>query len=112
MGIWGSSLHRVSFENAAHRARNHHILVRSNDANPDPAGVRGNHPRSLCIARLTQFNPEESQSIADALCANMTETSSTTVISEQGGKENQHDNDERFCPACNASDGSFGFDIG
>src|SRR5665213_3383143 len=47
-----------------------------------------------------------------ALCANMTETSSTTVISEQGGKENQHDNDERFCPACNASDGSFGFDIG
>jgi len=36
-----------------------------------------------------------------ALCANMTETSSTTVISEQGGKENQHDNDERFCPACN-----------
>src|SRR5579872_1436110 len=69
MGIWGSSLpliHRIGFENAAHRARNHQILVRSNDANPDPAGIRGNHPRSLCIARLAQFDAEESQSLADA----------------------------------------------
>ena len=31
------------------------------------------------------------------LCANMTETSCVTVISE-GGKENQHGNDERFFP--------------
>ena len=34
-----------------------------------------------------------------ALCANMTETSCVTAISEQGGKENQHGNDERFCSA-------------
>ena len=31
------------------------------------------------------------------LCANMTETSGVTAISEQGGKEIQHGNDERFC---------------
>ena len=31
------------------------------------------------------------------LCANITETSCVTAISEQGGKENQHGNDERFC---------------
>ena len=31
------------------------------------------------------------------LCANMTETSCVTAISE-GGKENQHGNDERFFP--------------
>ena len=31
------------------------------------------------------------------LCANMTETSRVTAINEQGGKENQHGNDKRFC---------------
>ena len=40
------------------------------------------------------------------LCANMTETSCVTAISEQGGKENQHGNDERFCSARCGSDGS------
>ena len=35
---------------AAHRARNHQIFVRANDANRGPAGVRGNHPAvsALC----------------------------------------------------------------
>jgi hypothetical protein len=40
------------------------------------------------------------------LCANMTETSSVTAISEQGGKENQHGNDERFCSVRCRCDGS------
>jgi hypothetical protein len=42
----------------------------------------------------------------NALCANMTETSLVTAISEQGGKENQYGNDERFCPARCGCDGS------
>ena len=41
-----------------------------------------------------------------ALCANMTETSCVTAISEQGGKENQYGNDERFCSARCRCDGS------
>jgi hypothetical protein len=40
------------------------------------------------------------------LCANMTETSCVTAISKQGGKENQHGKDERFCPARGRCDGS------
>jgi hypothetical protein len=43
---------------------------------------------------------------AYALCANMTETSCVTAINEQGGKENQHGNDERFCSARGRCDGS------
>jgi hypothetical protein len=42
----------------------------------------------------------------------MTETSFVIAISEQGGKEIQHGNDEWFCPACDISDGDFGFSIG
>jgi hypothetical protein len=34
---------------------------------------------------------------AGALCANINETSCVTAISEQGGKETQHGNDERQC---------------
>jgi hypothetical protein len=41
-----------------------------------------------------------------ALCANMTETSCVTAISEQGGKENQYGNDERFCSGRYRCDGS------
>lgn len=52
------------------------------------------------------------QQAATTLCANMTETSSVIAISEQGGKEIQHGNDEWFCPACDISDGDFGFSIG
>ena len=40
------------------------------------------------------------------LRANMTETSCVIAISEQGGKENQYGNDERFCPARCGCDGS------
>ena len=43
---------------------------------------------------------EDLEQFAFSLCANMTETSCVTAISEQGGKENQHGNDERFCPPC------------
>jgi hypothetical protein len=49
---------------------------------------------------------EETDAAEDALCANMTETSCVTAISEQGGKENQHGNDERFCSARSRCDGS------
>jgi hypothetical protein len=60
----------VSFEVAAKgpqdRARNHQLFVRANDANRGPAGVSGNHPRSLRIARLIQFNAEEAQPLTDA----------------------------------------------
>ncbi len=41
-----------------------------------------------------------------ALCANIAETSCVTAISEQGGKENQYGNDERFCSARYRCDGS------
>src|SRR5665213_3815377 len=53
-------------ENAAHRARNHEIFVRSNHANRGPAGIRGNHARRFGIARLAQFHAKEAQSLADA----------------------------------------------
>ena len=43
--------------------------------------------------------------IDETLCANMTETSCMTAISEQGGKENQHGKDERFCSARYRCDG-------
>ncbi len=57
------------------------------------------------------FAPSESSQAAgeafrNSLCANMTETSCVTAISEQGGKENQHGNDERFCSARCRCDGS------
>ena len=46
----------------------------------------------------------------ESLCANMTETSCVTAISEQGGKEKtQHGNDERLCSARGTSDGNIGF---
>jgi hypothetical protein len=48
-------------EYAAHRARNRLFFVRANDADRNPAGVCGNHPRSLRIARLMQCNAEEAQ---------------------------------------------------
>ena len=41
-------------ECAAHRARDHQFFVRANDAKHGPGGVRGNHSRSLRIARLIQ----------------------------------------------------------
>jgi hypothetical protein len=43
---------------------------------------------------------------AVSLCDNMTETSCVTAISEQGGKETQYGNDERFCSARYGCDGS------
>ena len=46
------------------------------------------------------------ENVAASLCANMTETSCVTAISEQGGKENQHGNDERFCSTRCRCDGS------
>src|ERR1017187_8835086 len=58
----------------------------------------------LCEAILSEANFQEMPLLA--LCANMTETSCVTAISEQGGKENQHGNDERFCSARCRCDGS------
>ncbi len=46
------------------------------------------------------------------LCANMTETSCVTAISEQGGKENQHGNDEQHRPSGVTGDGDFRFWFG
>ncbi len=45
----------------------------------------------------------------EALCDNMTETSCVTAISEQGGKETQHDNVERGCPPGVTRDGEIRF---
>src|ERR1700682_2034754 len=60
----------VSFEVAAKgpqdRASNHQFFVRADDANRGPAGVRGNRPRSLRIARRIQLNAEEAQPLTDA----------------------------------------------
>ena len=53
----------------------------------------------LCVKR-PELAPVES-----SLCANITETSCVTAISEQGGKENQYGNDERFCSARYRCDG-------
>jgi hypothetical protein len=53
------------------------------------------------LAAVISFTP-------GTLCANMTETPSVTAISEQGGKENQHGNDERFCPARGSGYGNTG----
>jgi hypothetical protein len=48
-----------------------------------------------------------------SLCANMTETSCVTAISEQGGKEKtQHGNDKRFCSTRDTGNGRIGIDIG
>ena len=52
-------------ECAANHLGYHAFFVRANDADRNPAGVRGNHPRSLRIARLIQFNAEEAQPIAN-----------------------------------------------
>jgi hypothetical protein len=57
--------------------------------------------RRLVMPRYTEPSPEQALS----LCANMTETPCMTAISE-GGKENQHGNDERFFPARSRCDGS------
>jgi hypothetical protein len=58
--------------------------------------------------RLVPCHSSPSKTAGPPLCANMTETSCVTAISEQGGKENkenQHGNDERFCSAHYRCDG-------
>ena len=50
-----------------HRARDHQLFVRANDANGGPTGVRRNHVRRLRIARRVQLNAQEDQPFADAL---------------------------------------------
>jgi hypothetical protein len=55
---------------------------------------------------LEQWLPNADECVDESLCANMTETSCVTPISEQGGKETQHGNDERFCSARRRCDGS------
>jgi len=54
---------------------------------------------------LAQIETEKVTEKRCSLCANMTETSCVTAISE-GGKENQHGNDERFLPTRYKCDGS------
>ena len=55
-------------KNTANDLGYHDFLVRTNDANRGPTGVRGYHARSLRIARLIQFNAKEAQALTDA-CA-------------------------------------------
>ena len=55
------------------------------------------------IGQLSLFS--DVPDVGIPLCANITETSCVTAISEQGGKENQYGNDERFCSARYRCDG-------
>jgi len=43
---------RASGDFSKNRPCNHQFFVRANDANRDPAGILGNHRRSLRVARL------------------------------------------------------------
>ena len=51
----------------------------------------------------------DSGSNVDALCANIDETSCVIAISEQGGKDTQHGNDERQCSPGVTRDGDIRF---
>jgi hypothetical protein len=62
--------------------------------------------REIAAHRIGVHDGHHIHRAAFPLCANMTETSLVTAISEQGGKENQYGNDERFCPARCGCDGS------
>ena len=64
------------------------------------------NPAAIERIRLDHQHRTRVAGLGSALCANMTETSCVTAISEQGGKENQYGNDERFCPARCGCDGS------
>ena len=74
---------------------------------PIPTSLRG--CRVLDVGAASGWNAF-AMAARGALCANITETSCVTAISEQGGKENQHGNDERFCPP--AADVTGVFDSG
>ena len=52
-------------QNAADRSRYHPFLVRMNDADMDPAGIRGNHARIGHVLFFFEFNSKKSQSVAD-----------------------------------------------
>src|SRR5208282_5657719 len=52
-------------QNAADRFSYHPLLVRVNDADGDPAGRRGNHPRVRHVSFFFEFDSKESQPIAD-----------------------------------------------
>src|SRR5438093_8674828 len=62
-------VNRARSENAADRARNHQLFIRTNDAHGDATGLGGDHRRILLISRLVQFDAKEAKSFADA-CAN------------------------------------------
>jgi len=66
---------------AAHRARNHQFFVRANDADLNPAGVRGNHIGLSGVARLIQFEGEKAESLANP-CAN-----SRRILADASGED-------------------------
>ena len=58
---------RGESKHAAHRVRNHQFFICANDANRGPAGVRGNHPRSLRVVRLIVFRVPSGNSSVQAV---------------------------------------------
>ena len=62
-------------------------------------------PNNRVWALEVRVENDATGNFAETLCANMTETSCMTAISE-GGKENQHGIDERFFPARHGCGGS------
>jgi hypothetical protein len=71
---------------------------------------KSSHRRNEGPSRGKQDQPGDHD--AEPLRANMTETSCVTAISEQGGKENQHGNDERYCQTGYTREGQLRLGVG
>jgi hypothetical protein len=52
-------------EIAPHQARDHPFFVRMNDADCDPAGIRGNHALIRRVSFFFKFDSKESQPITN-----------------------------------------------
>ena len=91
------------------RLREVAVVVSRYERNPNQRGVLGGQLLNELVEKYTGlsvlFGFTRIRDIAGPLCANITETSCVTAISEQGGKENQYGNDERFCSARYRCDG-------
>src|SRR5678815_4576843 len=60
-----SGARHVRSERVEHPARNGQFLVRVDHANRDPAGIGGDQPRWLRVARRMQLDAEKLESLAD-----------------------------------------------
>src|SRR4051794_20061223 len=71
---------------------------KAEDITKDPEAIRSAERELAEFKRaMNESRTESGEPLLFPLCANMTETSCVTAISEQGGKEIQHGNNERYC---------------